>query len=104
MKPPTRSAKELAEIERANRKRFLALMGVNIRQLRDQKGMTQDQLAEKARISNKYVHDIEAGKKCISVWVLKKISRAMNVKIESILPNDANVPEQPLVYKDVQKV
>lgn len=56
-----------------------------IEELRRKKGMTQEQLAEKAGLHRAYFWDIENGRN-ISVKTAYKIARALGVKVKDIFP------------------
>lgn len=59
-------------------------IGDKVRTLRNQKGFTQAQLAEKADITPYYQGEIERGVKKVSVEVLFKISKALNLSLKDI--------------------
>lgn len=56
-----------------------------IEKLRKQKGMTQEQLAEKAGLHRAYFWDIENGRN-ISIKTAYKIARALGVNLKDIFP------------------
>lgn len=62
------------------------IIGKNLRALREKRGLTQEELAEKAEISPAYVVKMEAGKKNPSSIVLKKLAKVLKVKSSDILP------------------
>jgi transcriptional regulator with XRE-family HTH domain len=53
-------------------------VGQNVCKLRTKKILTQEQLAEKADISRRYLQRIESGEKNPTVDVLTKLRRALN--------------------------
>lgn len=57
----------------------------NLRELRRDAGLSQEALAEKARVSPRYLQSIEAGKFGCSLAVLIRIRRALNVPWEVLL-------------------
>lgn len=57
-----------------------ALVGSNVRGLRLQRGLTQEQLAFEAQIDLTYVGGIERGKRNPSLLVLVRIAEALNVE------------------------
>jgi transcriptional regulator with XRE-family HTH domain len=57
-----------------------------IRKLRKEAGLTQEGLAEKAKISVQYVRAIEKGYDAISDEVKKKISDALNISVWALFP------------------
>lgn len=59
--------------------------GMRIQKMRDNKGYTREILAEKADISNKFLYEIETGKKGFSAEVLYNISKSLNVNCDYIM-------------------
>lgn len=55
-------------------------LGNHIEKLRKEKGLTQEELAEKAGLHRAYFWDIESGRN-ISVKTAYKIARALGVKL-----------------------
>ena len=53
---------------------------------REYRGLTQQQLAEKAGISAAYLSQIETGKRTGSAEVLQALARALNLDLDDILP------------------
>lgn len=58
---------------------------MRLRRLRKGKGLTQDALAKKARITRVYVNNLEAGKYDPTVGVVKRIAKALGVKVGRLL-------------------
>lgn len=57
-------------------------MVLNIKRLREEKGMTQEQLAEKANVNRSLLNQLETGKlKNTSINTLQKIADTLNCKI-----------------------
>ena len=59
----------------------LKLFGIRIKELRMSRKMSQDQLAEKAGISSKYLSRIEMGQHFPSIDILTKLANALNVEL-----------------------
>ena len=59
--------------------------GNRIRQLRERAQLTREAFSEIAKISAKFLYEIETGKKGFSADVLYKISKVLNVSSEYIL-------------------
>lgn len=60
-------------------------VGERIKELRIKCGLTQKQLAEKAKISNSYLCDIEVGRTNPSLKTLEKICRAFEIDLKDLL-------------------
>jgi transcriptional regulator with XRE-family HTH domain len=55
------------------------VVAVNLRRLRHAKGLTQEELAQKARLSTRYIGAIERAEVSVSVTVLGQITDALEV-------------------------
>lgn len=55
----------------------------NIEKYRKQKGLTQEELAEKAGLNRSYFWDIENGRN-ISIKTAYKLARALNIKLSEL--------------------
>jgi len=60
----------------------LKLFGIKIKELRTGRNLSQEQLAQKANISAKYMSRIEMGSQFPSFDVIKKIADSLNVEIK----------------------
>lgn len=61
------------------------VMAVNLRRLRHAKGMTQEELAESAGLSARYVGGIERADVSASVTVLGRIAEALEVEATELV-------------------
>ena len=70
------------------------LMGVRIRQRREQLGYSREELAEKLDVSTKFCSDIELGVKGVSLNTLAKLSYILSLSTDYILfgDNRKNIP------------
>jgi XRE family aerobic/anaerobic benzoate catabolism transcriptional regulator len=79
-KPPReRSAKKNIAIDP------LKLLAERVRQARARRGMTRKMLARDSGVSERYLAQIETGKGNISVLVLRRLARALNVPLDKLL-------------------
>ena len=60
----------------------LTQLGMRIRYLRKQKGMSQLDLALEADINKNYISDLERGSRNPSILVLEKVAKALGVSLE----------------------
>ncbi|WP_309995203.1 helix-turn-helix transcriptional regulator [Caulobacter segnis] len=58
---------------------FLAVVGANVRALREARGLPQDELAHLADIHVTYLSGVENGKRNISIRVLERLAAALRV-------------------------
>ena len=57
-----------------------------LRELRETRGLTQDQLAKKAKVTRPYITMLEGGaKKNPSLATLKRIAKALKVEVGELL-------------------
>ncbi|HWJ37589.1 MAG TPA: helix-turn-helix transcriptional regulator [Sphingomicrobium sp.] len=63
------------------------LVGRNVRALRQARGMTQEQLAEKSGFSQQYISDLERGRRNPTVVSLYELAQALgSTPVELITP------------------
>jgi transcriptional regulator with XRE-family HTH domain len=61
-------------------------LGKRIRELRDEKGWSQERLAEAAYLDRSYLAGIESGARNPSVRSLLKIANALRVQVKDLFP------------------
>lgn len=61
-------------------------VGDRIRDLRKQKGLSQEDLGWKAGLHNTYVGAVERGEKNCSIETLEKIAKALEIEIRELFP------------------
>lgn len=64
------------------------LIGKKVRNYRKMRGMSQEKLAEAASVSVPYVSHIERGTKRASISTLIKLSAALGISVDGLLPNN----------------
>ena len=62
-----------------------AIVGRNVRRLRQQKGLTQEQLAFEAKIDLTYMGGIERGKRNPSLMVMVRIAQALSAPLAKLI-------------------
>jgi transcriptional regulator with XRE-family HTH domain len=63
----------------------LKILGDTIRKYRDQAGMSQENLAEKADLHPVYIGKIERGEQWISLHALLRIAKALGVRVRDLV-------------------
>lgn len=58
----------------------VAIFGNNVRRLRDEADLTQEELAFRANMKRTYLSDLERGKRNPTVRALGRLAAALNVK------------------------
>ena len=61
-------------------------LGKRIQKLREEKGMIQSELAEKVKLSTKYIQFIETGHRRPSLKALYRIASALGSKVSELFP------------------
>ena len=74
------------------------LVGWNLRRLRVAKGLTIEDLADKARVGPSYLSRLERGEENVSVLTLAKLVRAVSAKLADVVvePGPGEKPPKPL--------
>ena len=62
-----------------------AVVGRNVRRLREGRGMTQEQLAFEAQIDLTYVGGIERGRRNPSLMVMVRLAEALEAELKELL-------------------
>jgi transcriptional regulator with XRE-family HTH domain len=70
-------------------------VGRNVRRLRDLKGWTQDELAEKVGNTNRHVGQIERGEVNVTIDYLAKIAESLSTDVAALFFNDTPAPDDP---------
>jgi transcriptional regulator with XRE-family HTH domain len=61
-------------------------LSATIRRAREEKGLSQAQLAKRAKVAQGYISDLEAGgKKNPGIEVLKRLAKALGVPVTALL-------------------
>ena len=64
------------------RDKTLAAFGLNVARIRDERGFSQDKLAEKADLDRTYLSGIERGVRNPGIKVVIRIARALGVTVD----------------------
>jgi len=64
---------------------YLKKLGLNIRQARNERGISQESLALAADLDRSYVGGVERGERNIAIVNLKKIADALKVPVSQLL-------------------
>ncbi|MBQ3180522.1 MAG: helix-turn-helix transcriptional regulator [Firmicutes bacterium] len=66
------------------------IVGSNLRKYRNERGITQEALAEQVNISSSFYANIERGNKSMSLEVLCGLAAALGVSIDSLFHGEEN--------------
>jgi len=64
---------------------ILQKFGLRVRELRSDKGITQEGLAELTGLSRQYIGDVERGTRNISLVNIEKIATALEITLSGLL-------------------
>jgi transcriptional regulator with XRE-family HTH domain len=65
------------------------LVGRNVRRLRKEKGLTQEQFAETSGLSQQYISGLERGHRNPTLLSLHEIAQALGVEAQALLAPEA---------------
>ncbi len=60
--------------------------GDKLRRLRKERGVSQEKLADRARLHRTYVSSVERGERNVSLETIDKLARALNLPMRDIMP------------------
>lgn len=78
-------------------------VGLQIRSVRKANGLTQEELAEKAELSYKYIGELERGQVNVSIDSLQRIADALEREIGEFFPQPKS-PLSKLSPQDLQQI
>ena len=67
---------------------LLRRVGHRVRKLRDEKGVSQEALADTIGVDRTYLSGIERGVRNLSLLKLRDVARALNVPIRALVSDD----------------
>jgi XRE family aerobic/anaerobic benzoate catabolism transcriptional regulator len=71
---------------------YLRRLGERVRNLRHQRGMSRKALAQHARVSERYLAQLETGKGNCSIVLLRRIARAIGLPVTQLVQEGAEPP------------
>ncbi len=71
---------------------YLRRLGERVRNLRNQRGMSRKALAAHARVSERYLAQMEAGKGNCSIVLLRRIARAIGLPVTQLVQDATDPP------------
>jgi transcriptional regulator with XRE-family HTH domain len=63
------------------------LFGKRLREIRERVGVSQEKLAELAKLHRTYVSSVERGKRNISLVNIERLALALGVSLRELMPN-----------------
>jgi XRE family aerobic/anaerobic benzoate catabolism transcriptional regulator len=77
---------------------YLDRLGERVRRLRNQRGMTRKALAQHAEVSERYLAQLESGEGNCSIVLLRRIARAMGVKVAQLVSEASDPPLDAVLF------
>ena len=82
---------------------FLEQLGQRVRTMRALRGMSRKVLAKVSGISERYIAQLESGKGNVSIVLLRRVSSALGVRLEDLLPSAELTPEWAVIRDLLRK-
>lgn len=76
---------------------FLEQLGQRVRTMRGVAGMSRKVLAKVSGISERYIAQLESGKGNVSIVLLRRVSNAIGVHLEDMIPGSEPTPDWPMI-------
>ncbi len=92
MKPVRAKPSQLKPAAGRDNDLYLRRLGERVRTLRNQRGMTRKALAAHARVSERYLAQLEVGKGNCSIVLLRRIARAIGLPVTQLVHDGAEPP------------
>lgn len=68
----------------------LIIFGKNLKFLRTQNGISQEEFADRTKLDRTYISGLERGKRNPSFLTLIKLAQTLNISIEKLFVGDSN--------------
>ncbi|MBF0252306.1 MAG: helix-turn-helix transcriptional regulator [Candidatus Omnitrophica bacterium] len=81
----------------------MKIVGVNIKRLREEQGLTLRSLAQRLGLSASFLSQVESGKAAPSLSTLKSISTALATTIGNLIGEDQKIVSNPVVKVSERK-
>lgn len=78
----------------ASERAILKTFGENLRRIRDQLGLSQEEVAERVGISNKYLSELENGKRSVRLIWAFRLARALGKNLDDLIEASAAEAER----------
>ena len=78
-------------------------IGKRLEKVREGRGMTREEVAEKAGISTKFLYEVERGKKGISAQTVVRLAKTLSVSCDYLLIGEEVMVTDSLGNNDIKK-
>jgi XRE family aerobic/anaerobic benzoate catabolism transcriptional regulator len=84
---------------------YLTALGERVRRVRLRRGMTRSMLSEHSGVSERYLAQLEGGRGNVSIRLLRRIARAMDVPLADLVHEGPELPvELKLITEQLQRL
>ncbi len=73
--------------------------GKRIREIRERRNLSRAELSIKTEISEKFLYEVEVGRKGFSAEILYRISKALHISSDYILKGNFHLDEEKDIYE-----
>lgn len=80
-----------------------ALLGKRIRDLRKQRGLSQEELGWKSELHFTYIGAVERGEKNCSIITLEKLSKGLEISIKELFDIPFHEPDINMIKKEIKE-
>lgn len=77
--------------------RWVVVFKLLIKKFREQRNLSQDELANLASISQGFLNEIEHGQKTPSLFTLEKIANALKINLDELIRGDIKFPREKII-------
>jgi transcriptional regulator with XRE-family HTH domain len=70
-----------------SRTKFTEIVGANVKKIRQEKGLTQEDVCAKAGFYRSYLNLVEKAKRMPSSYSLYKLAKALEVEVDRLYPS-----------------
>ncbi len=78
---------------------FLSNLGRRVREAREQRGMARKVLSRQAKVSERYLAQLETGEGNASVVLLRRVAAALGLRVTDLLDPGTDIPEHRLIRR-----
>ncbi|NIR31194.1 MAG: helix-turn-helix transcriptional regulator [Gammaproteobacteria bacterium] len=101
----SREHSQRAALAEGNDAEYLAALGERVRRVRLRRGMTRSMLSEHSGVSERYLAQLEGGRGNVSIRLLRRIARAMDVPVADLVHEGPEPPvELRLITEQLQRL
>jgi len=98
------SSRHADDAEAISEREFLERLGARVRSIREQARLTRRQLAAMARVSERYLGQLEAGEGNISIMLLRRVAASLGTPLSDFLSSEPEALAERLARRFLKHV